>query len=55
MDEWKEFSARTVEDALTEAKISLGATSENIDYEVVEKESKGFLGIGSKPAKIRAR
>ena len=55
MDEWKEFSARTVEDALTEAKIALGATSENIDYEVVEKESKGFLGIGSKPAKIRAR
>ncbi|MCI8642702.1 MAG: protein jag [Lachnospiraceae bacterium] len=55
MDEWKEFSAKTVEDALTEAKIALGATSENIDYEVVEKESKGFLGIGSKPAKIRAR
>lgn len=55
MDEWKEFSAKTVDEALTEALIQLGTTSENIEYEVIEKEAKGFLGLGSKPAKIRVR
>lgn len=55
MDEWKEFTAKTVEDAVTEALIQLQTTSENIEYEVIEKEAKGFLGLGSKPARIRAR
>lgn len=53
--EYREFSAKTLEDAITEAKIRLEATSENLEYEVIEKGSSGFLGIGSKPAKIRAR
>lgn len=53
--EYREFSGKTLEDAVTEAKISLEATSENLEYEVIEKGSTGFLGIGSKPAKIRAR
>ena len=53
--EYGEFSGKTLEDAVTEAKISLEATSENLEYEVIEKGSTGFLGIGSKPAKIRAR
>lgn len=53
--EYREFSAKTLEDAVTEAKISLEATSENLEYEVIEKGSNGFLGIGSRPAKIRAR
>lgn len=53
--EYREFSAKTLEDAVTEAKISLEATSENLEYEVIEKGSSGFLGIGSRPAKIRAR
>lgn len=55
MDEWKEFTAKTVDDALTEALIELQTTSENIEYEVIEKEAKGFLGLGSKPARIRVR
>lgn len=55
MDGWKEFTAKTVEDAVTEALIQLQTTSENIEYEVIEKEAKGFLGLGSKPARIRAR
>ena len=55
MDEWKEFTAKTVEEAVTNAKVALETTSDNFEYEVIEKESKGFLGIGSKPAKIRAR
>lgn len=55
MDEWKEFTAKTVDEAVMDAKAALNATSDNFEYEVIEKESKGFLGIGSKPAKIRAR
>lgn len=50
-----EVSAKTVEDAITEACIRLGITSEEIDVDVVEKGSTGFLGIKSKPAVIRAR
>lgn len=55
MDEWKEFSGKTVDEALTEALIQLQETSENVEYEVIEKEAKGFLGLGSKPARIRVR
>ena len=47
-----EVSAKNVDDAITEASIQLGTTSDNIEYEVVEKGSTGFLGIGSKNAVI---
>lgn len=55
MAEWKEFSAKTADEALTEALISLETTSDKIDYEIVEKETSGFLGLFSKPAVIRVR
>jgi len=47
-------SAKTVEDALTEASIELGLASTDMDYEVIEKGSAGFLGIGAKQAVITA-
>ena len=50
-----EISAKTVEEALTEASVSLGIPSSEIEYEVIEKGSTGFLGIGSKNAIIKAR
>lgn len=53
--EFREFTGKTEEDALTEAKIALGATTDEIEYEVIEKGTTGFLGIGSKPAVIKAR
>ncbi|MBR5316595.1 MAG: protein jag [Lachnospiraceae bacterium] len=53
--EYREFSAKTVEDAITEAAIHFSTTSDKLEYEVLEKGSTGFFGIGSKPAKIRAR
>ena len=53
--EFREFSAKTVEDALTEALVQLGTTSDQVEYEVVEKGSAGFLGIGSKAAVIKVR
>ena len=53
--EFIEVSAKTVEDALTEALVQLGTTSDQVEYEVVEKGSSGFLGIGSKAAAIKVR
>ena len=50
-----EVSAKSVEEALTEASITLGIPSSEIEYEVVDKGSTGFLGIGSKSAVIKAR
>lgn len=55
MSEWVEFTAKTADEALTEALIKLETTSDNIEYEVVEKETSGILGLFSKPAKIRVR
>ena len=48
-------SAKTVDDAITEALIQLGVTSDKLEYEVIEKGSTGFLGIGAKQAVIEAR
>ena len=48
-------SAKTLDDAITEALIELGVTSDQLDYEVIEKGSAGFLGIGMKQAVIKAR
>lgn len=54
--EWLEITAKTVNDALTEALIKLETTSDNVEYEVIEKESSGFLGLfNNKPARIRVK
>lgn len=52
---FKEFSAKTVDEAVTQACIELGTTSDQIEYEVIDKGSSGFLGIGSKDAVIKVR
>lgn len=48
-------TAKTVEDAIIEASIQLGTSSDNIEYEIIERETKGFLGIGAKKAVIEAK
>ncbi len=54
--EYMQFSAKTVEEAVTEALIKLEITSDKLEYEVVEEGSSGFFGLfGSKPAVIKAR
>ena len=53
--EFVEFSAKTVNDAVIEACQKFTVTSDKLEYEVVEEGSSGFLGIGSKPAVIKAR
>lgn len=53
--EFIQVSAKTVDDAITEALIQLGTTSDQIEYEVIEKGSTGFLGFNAKPAVIKVR
>lgn len=53
--EFIEFSAKTIDDAITEACEKFVVTSDKLEYEIVEEGSSGFLGIGSKPALIKAR
>ena len=53
--EYIEVSAKTLSDAITEACQKLEVTSMELEYEVLDEGSNGFLGIGSKPAVIKAR
>ena len=53
MKEYMEFSAKTVDEAITKALLELGISSDRLDYEVVEKGNSGFLGMFSRPAVIR--
>lgn len=49
-----EIKAKTVEDAITEASLKLGVTSDKMEYEVLEEGSAGFFGIGKRDAVILA-
>lgn len=53
--EYKEFTAKTVSDAITAACQEFTVTSDRLDYEVVDEGSSGFLGIGARAAMIKAR
>ncbi|MBD5531817.1 MAG: protein jag [Lachnospiraceae bacterium] len=53
--DYKEYSGKTVNDAITEACKTLGVPSDKLDWDVIEEGSSGFLGIGSKLAKIKAK
>ena len=55
MEDYITVSAKTLDDAITEALVQLGVTSDRLDYIVVEKGSECFLGIGRKQAVIKAR
>ena len=50
-----EVTAKTIDDAITDALVQLGITSDQLDYEVIEKGNTGIFGIGRKDAVIRAR
>lgn len=49
------YSAKTVNDAITQAALALGVSSEQLEIEVIDEGSNGFLGIGSRPAVIQAK
>lgn len=48
----KKISADTLQEALSQAALEFGCSVTELSYEVVQYESKGFLGIGKKPAII---
>lgn len=53
--EFIEVSAKTVNDAITEACQKLTITSDKLEYEVIDEGSNGFLGFNAKPARIKAK
>lgn len=53
--EFMKFSAKTVDDAITDACQHFSVSSDKLEYEVVEEGSSGFLGFNAKPAVINAR
>ena len=53
--EFQKFSAKTLNDAITEACTHFVVASDKLEYEVVEEGSSGFLGFNAKPYVIQAR
>lgn len=45
--------SKTVSSAVEQGAIALGVTAQEVKYEILEEPKKGFLGIGSKMAKVR--
>lgn len=54
-EEYIEVSAKTLDDAITEACQKLSVTSDRLDYDVIDQGSSGFLGFNARPVIIRAR
>lgn len=48
-----DVNADSIDEALADASVQLDTKTANLEYEVVEKGSSGFLGIGKKPWKLR--
>lgn len=53
--DYMEFKGKTVEEAVTAASVELGIPSSDLEYEVIDKGSAGFLGLGAKQAVIKAK
>ena len=53
--DWVEFTGKTVDEALDLALDKMEVSSDQVEYEVLEKETSGLLGLFSKPAMIRVR
>ena len=47
-------NAKNIDDAKALALAELGVSEEDVDFEILEEGSKGFLGLGSKDAKVKA-
>ena len=52
--EFREFSAKTVDEAITKASLEFEVSSENLEIQIVSEGKAGFLGFGAKPAIIKA-
>jgi spoIIIJ-associated protein len=54
MSEYREFTGKTVEEALREAREAFGAELNDLDFEILTPGSRGVLGMGAEPARIVA-
>lgn len=53
--EFKEFTAKTSDEAITKACLEFETSSDNLEIEIVREGTSGFFGIGSKPAIVKVR
>jgi spoIIIJ-associated protein len=54
MSAYKEFTGKTVEEALKAARDEFGAELNDLDFEILTPGSRGVLGMGAEPARIVA-
>jgi len=54
MSAYREFTGKTVEEALRNAREAFGAGLDDLDFEILTPGSRGVLGMGAEPARIVA-
>ncbi len=55
MSEYQEFTGKSVEEALRNAREAYGVAGlEDLDFEILTQGSRGVLGMGAEPARIIA-
>ena len=55
MSEYQEFTGKTVEEALRNAREAFGVSGlQDLDFEILTQGSRGVLGMGAEPARIIA-
>jgi spoIIIJ-associated protein len=54
MSVYREFTGKTVEEALRSAREAFGAELNDLDFEILTPGSRGVLGMGAEPARIVA-
>ena len=55
MSEYQEFTGKTVEEALRNAREAFAVTGlDDLDFEILTQGSRGVLGMGAEPARIIA-
>ena len=54
MSAYKEFTGKTVEEAIRLAREEFGVELNDLDFEILTPGSRGVLGMGAEPARIVA-
>ncbi len=54
MSEYREFTGKSVEEALRSAREAFGVGLDELDFEILTPGSRGVLGMGAEPARIVA-
>ncbi len=54
MSEYREFTGKSVEEALRQAREEFGVGLDGLDFEILTPGSRGVLGMGAEPARVLA-